>query len=296
MADSEKRKVSAKQIVTDIRAGMDRTQLKRKYGLSDTSLETVCRKLVAAKALSEAELRKRGFTSPSEGEPPQGPEHGYLWYCPACHQGQEREFEECPACGVVVEKFLARQTGDAPVERASVETMGYLEASASKSWTPVVWSVVAVMVLGAFLLIWSRHRAGERTNVAAVTPKETYQKALGLAKDMKSTRPQAPAQEVESSLFAETEGDAQNSTDTSEQIPIPKPSTPLKVTERPPGREFRQPTTEPPRPAPPRQEPRTVQKTYATGTLRLFTAGDFKQEVVEASKVYPVLFQFYSDT
>jgi len=296
MADSEKRKVSAKQIVTDIRAGMDRTQLKRKYGLSDTALETVLRKLVAKGALSEVELRNRGLTSPSETEPVQGTAHGYLWYCPACHQGQEREYDECPACGVVVAKFLARQKGEGPVERPSVETMDYREPSAASSWTPVVLSVVGVLVLGAVLLIWSQHRAGERANVVPVGPKGTYQKALGAARDLRATRPEAPTQEVESSIFAETEAGEQNATDNAEQIPLPEPSAPIKITERLPSRDVREPTAEPPRPATTRPEPRPAQKTYATGTLRLFTAGDFKQEVVEASKVYPVLFQFYSDT
>jgi hypothetical protein len=296
MADSEKRKVSAKQIVTDIRAGMDRTQLKRKYGLSDTALETVLRKLVAKGALSEAELRNRGLTSPSETESLQGRAHGHLWYCPACHQGQEREYDECPACGVVVAKFLSRQVGQPPVDRASVETTGYREASAAKSWKPVVWSVVGVAALGAVLLIWSQHRAGERANVVPVGPKGTYQRALGAAKELHGTRPEAPAQEVESSIFAETEGGEQNAAEGSEQLPLPEPSAPLKITERLPGRDVREPTQEPPRPATTRPEPRPAQKTYATGTLRWFTAGDFKQEVVEASKVYPVLFQFYSDT
>jgi len=35
---------------------------------------------------------------------------------------------------------------------------------------------------------------------------------------------------------------------------------------------------------------------YVTGVLRQFGSGDFKKEVVEASKTYPVLFQFYSNT
>jgi hypothetical protein len=35
---------------------------------------------------------------------------------------------------------------------------------------------------------------------------------------------------------------------------------------------------------------------YVTGVLRQFGSGDFKKEVVEASKTYPVLFQFYSHT
>ena len=57
LTDLAKRKLSAKQIVADIRSGMDGTGLKRKYGLSDKALQSLCTKLLAAGALTENEIR-----------------------------------------------------------------------------------------------------------------------------------------------------------------------------------------------------------------------------------------------
>ncbi len=38
----------------------------------------------------------------------------FVWRCPACNKGFEKEFDECPICGVVISKFLAKQDkGDA---------------------------------------------------------------------------------------------------------------------------------------------------------------------------------------
>jgi Mor family transcriptional regulator len=60
MTDPVKRKLSAKEILADIRSGMDASELKRKYGLSDKSLEYVCNKLAAAGALTDKEGRRLG--------------------------------------------------------------------------------------------------------------------------------------------------------------------------------------------------------------------------------------------
>jgi hypothetical protein len=43
-------------------------------------------------------------------------------------------------------------------------------------------------------------------------------------------------------------------------------------------------------------KPPAASTKYVTGVLRQFNSGNFKAEVVEASKMYPVLFQFYRDT
>ncbi len=56
------------------------------------------------------------------------------------------------------------------------------------------------------------------------------------------------------------------------------------------GAGSRQPVASLPAPPPP------AKNDYATGELRRFTSGNFKKEVVEASRTYPVIFQFYSDT
>lgn len=52
-------KVSAKQVITDIKAGMDDVTLMRKYQLSADLLHSVFRKLMQAGVLTEAELNNR---------------------------------------------------------------------------------------------------------------------------------------------------------------------------------------------------------------------------------------------
>jgi hypothetical protein len=64
-----------------------------------------------------------------------------------------------------------------------------------------------------------------------------------------------------------------------EELPAVRPSPDIENTTLPP------------------EEPSAPRSTkYVTGEMRHFHYRDFKKEVVEASKTYPVLFQFYSDT
>ncbi len=58
MPESGKRKLSAKQILADIRSGMDASELKHKHGLSDKSFGYVLRQLSAAGVLTEDEMRR----------------------------------------------------------------------------------------------------------------------------------------------------------------------------------------------------------------------------------------------
>ena len=58
MTESGKRKLSAKEILTDIRSGMDASELKRKYGLSDKSFGYVLKQLSTAGLLTEDEIRR----------------------------------------------------------------------------------------------------------------------------------------------------------------------------------------------------------------------------------------------
>src|SRR5512139_1516585 len=87
---------------------MDSTGLKRKYDLSDKELESVCTRLVAAGALTEHGIRRLAPRWGSSETRPEIPKHA-RWQCPACHTLLTAEMPECPACGIVVEKFGARQ-------------------------------------------------------------------------------------------------------------------------------------------------------------------------------------------
>jgi len=83
--------VSAKEILADIKAGMDNTALMKKYGLSDKGLQSVLKKLVDAGVLKQGELEKR----PSEPEKADE----YVWKCSQCGKPQPKPFDQCPECG-----------------------------------------------------------------------------------------------------------------------------------------------------------------------------------------------------
>lgn len=90
----EKRKITAREVLKDIRAGMDDAALMRKYQLSAQGLQSVLNKMVQAGIVTEEELDER--VPLSERTVDIG-----LFICPACGNIQGREFIECPRCGYV---------------------------------------------------------------------------------------------------------------------------------------------------------------------------------------------------
>ena len=90
----EKRKITAREVLADIRAGVDDTALMKKYQLSAQGLQSVLNKMVQAGMVTEEELDER--VPLSERTVDLG-----LFICPACGNIQGREFIECPRCGYV---------------------------------------------------------------------------------------------------------------------------------------------------------------------------------------------------
>jgi hypothetical protein len=88
----EKRKITAREVLSDIRAGVDDAALMRKYQLSAQGLQSVLNKMVQAGMVTEEELDER--VPLSERTVDLG-----LFICPACGNIQGREFIECPRCG-----------------------------------------------------------------------------------------------------------------------------------------------------------------------------------------------------
>ncbi|MGO9568471.1 MAG: hypothetical protein ACLP5H_13105 [Desulfomonilaceae bacterium] len=91
--------VNAREILADIKLGMDNTALMEKYQLSEKGLQSLFKKLTDA-----------GVLKPKQGEPeergsePDKSVH-VAWKCPACGKPQTRQVDECPDCGVIVAKF-----------------------------------------------------------------------------------------------------------------------------------------------------------------------------------------------
>ena len=92
-----KQKISAKDLIADLRAGMDDPALMKKYGLSAQGLQSAFKKLVEAKALKQSELENRVPLAEKTVD--------LVWKCPACGKPQTREFDECPECGIIVSKL-----------------------------------------------------------------------------------------------------------------------------------------------------------------------------------------------
>jgi hypothetical protein len=278
VTESAKRKLSAKEILADIRSGMDASELKRKYGLSDKSFGYVLRQLSTAGLLTPDEIRRlqphRGSSKPSH-EPPRAPQ----WRCPACNAPQVTEVRECPACGVVVAKFVGLREQGLHVSSVSPSYMRAADQGGGKGWMPVVWSIVVFALIGGALLVWSSHRATGKSKIAALDlTTQSFQEV-----ESEADQPQENSNDLESTGIDSSEVKIEDSREINlapaPTVALPKEPAAPKVA-RP--RETATPAPETPQ--------------YVTGVLRQFGSGDFKKEVVEASKTYPVLFQFYSNT
>ena len=60
------RRLKAKELVKDIRSGMDDYQLLKKYGLSESQLESVFQKLIEADFITSLELWERSRLSDTQ--------------------------------------------------------------------------------------------------------------------------------------------------------------------------------------------------------------------------------------
>jgi hypothetical protein len=277
MSDSGKRKLSAKEILSDIRSGMDGSGLKHKYDLSDKALELVLTKLSAAGALTERDVDRLNPAPEVPAEASRGLHRTQQWRCPACNVLQPQEMSECPACGVVVSKFAAHQGQGHPGARAiPVSTYHDVnESSGGGGWTYVVWSIVVLAVIGGAVIAWSIHRSGEKAELAELerlrppSPQAVASRPEEMASQEESTSIAYPQSVMES--FKNLSGDSTSPGGDSKMSPAQSKPT---VAAMPPAASTK----------------------YVTGVLRQFNSSNFKTEVVEASKTYPVLFQFYSDT
>jgi hypothetical protein len=91
----EKRKITAREVMQDIRAGKSDQALMQKYHLSAQGLQSLFDKLVRAGVATQRELDDR--VPISERTVDLG-----LFVCPACGNIQGKEFVTCPRCGFTV--------------------------------------------------------------------------------------------------------------------------------------------------------------------------------------------------
>jgi ankyrin repeat protein len=88
----QKRRIGAKELVADIRAGMGDEALAEKYQLSSDSLEHLLQRLLDSGMITQSELDARGNDTE-------------LQVCPSCGTRFSATDEECPSCGVLPRKF-----------------------------------------------------------------------------------------------------------------------------------------------------------------------------------------------
>ena len=89
-----KRKITAREVLSDVRTGVSDPALMEKYKLSAQGLQSVFNKLIKAGVLTQEELNER--VPMSERTVDLG-----LFICPACGNIQGKEFAKCPRCGFV---------------------------------------------------------------------------------------------------------------------------------------------------------------------------------------------------
>jgi hypothetical protein len=171
--------------------------------------------------------------------------------------------------------------------------MHYGAPSSGTGWTHVIAAIVVFALIGGGIVFWSTHRAKDTPRIAQLGQR------AGSSHDVRSEadQPQENGRDLETTSIDPAEV---NTADTSGGMVSPDQMAaarqePLLPMVDPPA-----PTVEPPPPEvqPPPETGSTPPGApkYVTGVLRQFSSNDFKKEVVEASKTYPVLFQFYSDT
>ena len=98
----EKRKVTARDILRDIRSGADDAALMKNYRLSAQGLQSVFNKMLKAGVVTQHELDER--IPVSERTVELG-----LYVCPTCGNIQGKEFTECPRCGFATPEYLRAQ-------------------------------------------------------------------------------------------------------------------------------------------------------------------------------------------
>jgi hypothetical protein len=115
----EKRTVDAKEILDDIKAGMDSPALMEKYQLSEKGLKSLFTK-----------LKDAGVLKPKKGGPEKttsAPEKAVAssWKCPICGNPQNTQYNQCPECSVIAARFQENI--------ATTQQLGAIEAGPSPS-------------------------------------------------------------------------------------------------------------------------------------------------------------------
>lgn len=95
------KKINAKAIMTDLKAGLSDADLMDKYGLSFEGLQALFSKLVQAKLATQAYFDKRAMSQ--VGGPPKQDDETT---CPYCGFSANQKFDRCPRCNQDTSEWL----------------------------------------------------------------------------------------------------------------------------------------------------------------------------------------------
>jgi hypothetical protein len=93
MENKGPKKISAKEIVADLKEGLSDGDLLNKYGISYNTLQDLFGKLVDAGLASKAYFNKRAFQQARAKQPSKSSKP-----CPYCGYSSEQPFKKCPRC------------------------------------------------------------------------------------------------------------------------------------------------------------------------------------------------------
>jgi hypothetical protein len=105
-----KKTIDAKEILADIRTGMDNSTLIQKYGLSENGLQNLFKKLLNAGALKPKQAKEARISS----NPGKTDEH--VWKCSQCGEPQAKSFDECCECPAMGLRIKSAQLMNPPQE------------------------------------------------------------------------------------------------------------------------------------------------------------------------------------
>ena len=140
-------RIDARDVLNDIRSGLDDTALMKKYRLSGAGLQSLFSKLTEAGLIKVADLEKRmpNFEKTVELT---------MVKCPSCGMPQFSAFDECPQCGVIVKKFLE---GREPPKRDVKKIVGKQPRPESAAASPKESAEAKNVRISAFL--WEKIKA-----------------------------------------------------------------------------------------------------------------------------------------
>lgn len=156
-----KKKINAKEVVRDIKAGMHHNSLMQKYELSPGQLKGLIKKLEDAGLLTPPEPEE---ITPKAESPIERP----FVTCPACGYGQDGEFDDCPRCGVVVSKYEppkkppeTEQNPDGTPKKPVIEVWPE-ETKRNYRGIKIIVALVVILAALVALVLYDKHRKAQQ--------------------------------------------------------------------------------------------------------------------------------------